>query len=218
MSMSKNTILNLDLILCAALYLLFSLPGFGFSATSKSSKEIASSIYSGILTKKNKSYSLQLSNSTEKYALAFNDTISQEIIQRLTTGDFVSIQALNMTKNILNKTLNIVSINYIGLNVLLGSWLGDDNVCYCFKNFTSFIIFNPTQTGACVLPNEPLNPKQSRKMSYFVNPDIQDWFLLISDKKVQYAAELLIKTPKTIQFNLFDQETGAIVSKVILRR
>jgi hypothetical protein len=111
----------------------------------------------------------------------------------------------------------VTSINYIGLISLLGTWLGDDNVCYYFRSFTSFLIFNPDTNGACTL-SPGIDGKKGRRMSYFITPDDVDWFLLISDKSTQYAAELIIKNSKTIQLNLFDEQTGDILSKVILRR
>jgi hypothetical protein len=191
-----------------------ALPTLSLALVSKKIPISKVQIYEGLLFKNNQNYSLVLSNSTEQYDLIFDNDVSEQIVQRLTTGDFISLHATNLR----NGKLNILDINFVGLNLLLGIWLGDDNVCYHFKNFTTFLIFNPTKSGTCIPPIEPLNPKQTRKMSYFINPDSQDLLLLISDKTAQYAAELLIKNPKNIQFNLFDDRTGAIVSKVILRR
>lgn len=201
-----------------------------FSSTSVSETQL----YGGILRQKNQTYYLQVSDSLSKttieYSLAFNDPISEKITTRLTTGDFVSIQASEVSSPQKNKTLNVISINYIGLNLLLGTWHDDDGVCYEFQNFTTLLIYNLNSTkdssinsakgsarGAC---DTGLNSNSStvRKMNYFVNPDDNDWFLLISDKSAQYVAELINKNDKTIQLNLFDEQTGAILSKVILRR
>ncbi len=173
-------------------------------------------MYSGVLSKKNHSYYLETAENAEKLLLTFNDSIVEKIIQRLSTGDFVSIQADVST--VKKNTLNTIGLNYIGLNVLLGTWRGDDDVCYNFKTFTTLFVFNTNSKGLCILPADTTNHLIVRKLSYFVNPDDQDWLLLISEKSAQYAAELLIKNQKTLQLNLFDEQTGAIISKVILRR
>jgi hypothetical protein len=173
-------------------------------------------MFSGLLSKKNQISYLSLGSDSEKFALKFNDSITQLIIDRLVTGDYLSVQA--DTSDIENMSLKIISINFIGLKALLGSWIGDDNVCYEFTSFTSFIIYNTNSKGVCVLPATNAGPSVSRKMSFVVLPDDQNWFLLISNKTTQYAAELLLKNSKTVQLNLFDEENGDIISKVVLRR
>lgn len=185
-------------------------------STSRIKQKQAARLYSGQLIKNGSSFSLQLANSTQIYNLSFSDSTSEKIINRLTSGDYISIQAdtTAMSENI----LKIMNINFVGLNSLLGLWLGDDNACYYFKGFTSFIVFNVNSNGQCTIPDETTDPTKLHKASYFINPDEYDWFLVISDHKVQFAAELFIISSHTVQINLFDHQDGSILSKVILRR
>jgi len=179
-----------------------------------------SKIYNGILRKKNQDIHLQVTDNnqtlTTSYILNLKDSSSKKIIDRLSTGDFISVQAQNTKDS--SQSLTVLSINYVGLNILLGLWLGNDNLCYHFQNFTNLMTYPKNLGESC--SKSAMNPNLSKlkKMNYFVNPDDQAWLLLISDKSSQYAAELFIKNEKTIQLNLFDEQTGAILSHSILRR
>ena len=172
------------------------------------------SLFEGSILFSEQGLYIQQLESTVPLKLLFQDPNTELLLHGLAQGDFLSVQA---QKNNTNE-LTVSGINYVGLVSLLGTWLGDDNVCYYFKSFTTFYIFNSDAQGACNLPKNSSGVKNYRKMSYFITPDDMGWFLLISDKSTQYAAELMIKNSKTIQINLFDEQTGDILSKVILRR
>lgn len=174
----------------------------------------ASLLFEGTLKISSDGYFLQQLENAKPFKLTFTDPSSELILGRLIDGDFISVQGTKASP----QDLSVVGINYIGLSSLLGTWLGDDNVCYHFKSFTSFLIFNSNQNGRCVVPKETADPKSFRKMSYLIAPDDSGWYVLISDKSTQYAAELILKNSRTVQLNLFDQESGDILSKVILRR
>lgn len=214
--MRNRNILNLAALLISILVAFSGATSVAQSAEPKPvpvTMKNASFLYEGTLIISEAGLFLQQLESSVLVELSFQDPNSAIVLHRLSQGDFISIQAIK-----LNPTQAVVtSINYIGLISLLGTWLGDDNVCYYFKNFTSFLIFNPDTNGACTL-SPGIDGKKGRRMSYFITPDDMDWFLLISDKSTQYAAELIIKNSKTIQLNLFDEQTGDILSKVILRR
>ncbi len=199
------------------LFLFFALPLTSFSAVATPILKI----YNGTLLKKNTSYRLLTSNSagqlTGDFSLAFQSSVTETIIKRLNTDDFISIQATRDLPSNKNK-LNISGINFVGLHSLIGNWVGDDEVCYVFQNFTTLILHNKNKSGVCIAPLNNSDPKLARKMSYFVNPDEDGWLLQISDKSTQYIAELTIKNAKTIQLNLFDEQTGVILSKITLRR
>ncbi len=201
----------------ATFIMTFCFPILMFSFTPLQNQKV----FSGKLIKKNSVYGLQVTPPAgvpTKYSLKYSSAVIETVIKRLDTDDFISVQGDESTTSNTEKTLTISSINYVGLNVLIGTWQGDDKVCYNFKNFTTLYIFNRTSSGACAMP---LNTKDSlviRKMNYFVNPDDLVWTLLISNIKTQYAAELFINNTKTVQLNLFDEQTGAIFRKTILRR
>ncbi len=178
-------------------------------------------VFNGKLIKKNSVYCLQVTPPTgvpTKYSLKYSSAVIETVIKRLDTDDFISVQGDESSTSNTEKTLTISSINYVGLNVLIGAWLGDDKVCYNFKNFTTLYIFNRNSSGTCVMPLNTTDSLIIRKMNYFVNPDDLVWTLLISNIKTQYAAELFINNTKTLQLNLFDEQTGAIFRKTILRR
>ncbi len=194
----------------------FFFPIFLFSFSPLQSQKV----FSGKLVKKNSAYCLQTFPATSasiKYSLKYSSAVIETVINRLGTDDFISVQAED-TSTASEKSLTISSINYVGLSVLIGTWIGDDKVCYNFKNFTTLSIFNQNASGACVTPVNTTDPLIIRKMNYFVNPDDLVWTLLISNLKTRYAAELLINNQKSVQLNLFSEETGAILRKTILRR
>lgn len=214
--MRNRNILNLAALLISVL-VVFSGTTSNAQITSPTpapvTKKNASFLYEGTLIISEAGLFLQQLESSVLIELTFQDPNSALVLHHLSQGDFVSLQAIKATP----LQVVVTSINYIGLISLLGTWLGDDNVCYYFRSFTSFLIFNPDTNGACTL-SPGIDGKKGRRMSYFITPDDVDWFLLISDKSTQYAAELIIKNSKTIQLNLFDEQTGDILSKVILRR
>jgi hypothetical protein len=194
---------------------IFSFPLFMFSLMTPQGAKL----YNGKLIKKNSAYFLQTSGSagSTKYSLKFSSEVIEKVIDRLVTDDFIATQAKD-TSTETEKSLTISSINYVGLNILLGTWVGDDKVCYNFKNFTTLYIFNKNSSGECIQPAATTDTSTLRKLNYFVNPDDSVWTLLISNSQIQYAAELLINNSKSLQLNLFDEQTGAILRKTNLRR
>ena len=215
--MRNRNILNLAVILIS-IFIVFTRTTANAQSADPTpnpvTKKNASFLYEGSLFISEAGLFLKQLESGVMIELIFQDPNNALVLHRLSQGDFVSLQTIKITPT----QVAVTSINYIGLITLLGTWLGDDNVCYFFKSFTSFLIFNPDTNGACTFPPNLDGKKVGRRMSYFITPDDEDWFLLISDKSTQYAAELLIKNSKTIQINLFDEQTGDILSKVILRR
>jgi hypothetical protein len=192
------------------------IPNVGLSATMRQTQKI----FSGILTKKRTAFTLKIAalpgKQPKNFILNFTTPTVEKIMQRMGTGDFVSLQISG--KSLDGRRLRVSDINYIGLNILLGPWLGDDDVCYDFRSFTSLILSHKNTYGECTTPPHQDSQALSRKLSYFVNPDDNGWILLISDTSAQYIAELNIRNSTTIQLSLFDKQTGSILSKVILRR
>ncbi len=209
---NQNSATLFSILICLCIFLL---PTAVFSqSVTIGATQKTSSLFEGSLLFSSKGLYIQQLENSEPLKLLFHDPNAELLLHRLNHGDFISIQAEKVSPT----ELEVSGINYIGLASLLGTWLGDDNVCYFFKSFTTFYIFSPDTQGACVFSKNSTGIKNLRKMSYFITPDDMGWYMLISDKSTQYAAELMIKNSKTIQINLFNEQTGDILSKVILRR
>ena len=144
--MRNRNILNLAALLISVL-VVFSGTTSNAQITSPTpapvTKKNASFLYEGTLIISEAGLFLQQLESSVLIELTFQDPNSALVLHRLSQGDFVSLQAIKATP----LQVVVTSINYIGLISLLGTWLGDDNVCYYFRSFTSFLIFNPDTNG-----------------------------------------------------------------------
>ena len=190
-------------------FLLFSLASFiSFSAFAQ--------LYSGVITKidTDGKYILKDRRSGDSFTLNYATNVTSLQVNRLGIGDFISF--LGHRDDSKNEVI-IETVNYISLSTLLGIWLGDDDSCYYFEGFTKLSVYSANQNGLCDMPMIVAKSK-IRKLNYFINPDVANWYMVISDDTSNYAAELLIKNERTIQINLFDEVTGDILSKITLRR
>jgi hypothetical protein len=142
------------------------------------------------------------------------NSVIEAQMRRLSAGDFVSFEATSV-KNI--DVLTISAINYISLGLLLGVWLGDEGSCFHFSSFTEVAIYDSINSSHCANPKQ--TPKSKKQvLDFFIAPEPQGWYMLMSTYYANFAAELIIKNRKTIQMNLFDDETGKVFSIITLRR
>ena len=160
-----------------------------------------------------------ISESSSKLSLKmeFSNDISKQQIERLVAGDYVSVTA---SVDDLNPNLiYVTSVDYIGLQALLGTWISTSNLCYEFKGFTTFYVFSPNNKGLCIRQNNKNSTKpQPNKYNFFINPDIDTWNLLISSPDNNFVGELMINDANNIEIQLFDNQTDAVLDSIVLRR
>lgn len=183
--------------------------------TSQAYAKIA--VYSGLIQKDpaGKVY-LSDKSRTTPYEVDSLYLSTKEQLNRLKTNDFVSVQAeIGLTEN----TLLIYSINFIGLSDLIGLWKSDEDNCYYFESFNTLKVYSVSTKGTCEMPYLKRVKKRMVSFSYFINPGIKNWYLVISNNFTNMAAELIVINPQnSIQLRLFDDASGDILSIMTLRR
>ncbi len=160
-----------------------------------------------------------ISESRSKLSLKLDYTndISKQQIERLGPGDYVSVTA---TVDEINPNhIYVISVDYIGLQTLLGTWKSAINLCYEFTGFTTFYVYTPNSKGFCIRQNNKNSTKpQMNKYNFFINPDIDAWNLLISSTDNNFVGELMILDADNIEIQLFDNQTDAVLDSIVLRR
>jgi len=142
------------------------------------------------------------------YALNASTALISTYINKLSDGDFISLEGYRDEKH---TVLTVSSVNYIGLNMLLGTWVGDDLYCYTFVSYTEFTISYRGIAKKCPAATAPI-------YTYFVNPSTTTWVMLLAGDRGSYVGDLIIHNPKDIEIQLYDSETGDILRKIHLRK
>ena len=147
------------------------------------------------------------------YTLEFTNDVSELQIKRLNSGDFASVTAT--FNSITPSLIYVTSVDYVGLNVLRGTWFSDSGLCYEFTTFTRLYVYSPDDFNRCIRGAEPTD---FDKYTYFINPDVNAWNMLISSKNSEYVGKLTIVTDDNIEIELFDARTDATLRTIVLRR
>lgn len=191
----KFVVLMLNMIFC-----------FAYASTAQ-----AESI-KGRIKKINDTYLLVTKNQVA-YTLDFTNEVSEQQIKRLNNGDFASVTA-NFS-SIAPSLIYVTSVDYVGLNMLTGIWFSDSGLCYEFTTFTRLYVYSPMDDGSCVRSADPVD---FGKYTYFINPDVDAWNMLISSNNSEYVGELTIVDDDNVEIELFDARTDATLGTVVLRR
>lgn len=158
---------------------------------------------------KNKNQILFLDDANKKtYALTSKTPIISTYINKLSSGDFISIEG---SKNTDQTTMTIQSFNYIGLSALLGNWVSEDSYCYNFSSFTEFSISPKSVGKKCVTSLSP-------NFTYIISPGATSWVMLISGERYSYVGDLRFISTRELEIHLYDSETGDILSYLRLRK
>ena len=142
------------------------------------------------------------------YALNASTALISTYINKLSDGDFISLEGYRDEKQTI---LTVSSVNYIGLSMLLGTWVGDDLYCYTFVSYTEFTISYRGIAKKCPAATAPI-------YTYFVNPSTTTWVMLLAGDRGSYVGDLIVHNSKDIEIQLYDSETGNILRKIHLRK
>lgn len=162
--------------------------------------------YEGDLKKVSNSLYLIDPTSGEKYLLTGTTTL-QSHFKMLKSGDFISLDG---TRSVSKGTINVKSINYVGLKKLLGVWSAEDTFCYNFISFNNLVVTRQIN-GKCT-KNYP------SEYTYLINPQSEIWTVLISGENNSYVGDLHLPDSDTLEIDLYDSETGAILRQLSLRK
>ncbi|MBC7465273.1 MAG: hypothetical protein H7256_04720 [Bdellovibrio sp.] len=154
---------------------------------------------------------LNETNLKQTFDLTFKDSDTALSISKLKPNDFVSFEG---GKNLTKSFLRVDSINYVGLASLMGIWTGDDGYCYKFSSYTEFLIF--PKSGDC--NRKSARATNPREFAYTLNVADEAWFMLLSDAKSRYAADVTFTDPKSIEMSLYDVNNGKILRLIKLTK
>lgn len=156
---------------------------------------------------------LLVSKNQIAYELNFMSPVSRQQISRLSDGDFISVSGSKDPEK--PYLINVVTVDYVGLAFLMGVWRSDNDLCYEFAGFNKLYVYLPYRANNCEGAAESIGPS---KYTYFINPDVGTWNLLISSSDSNFFGELEIMNSNHIEIMLFDSVTDANLGNVILRR
>ena len=143
-----------------------------------------------------------------KYVLSGSTPLLTIYINKLDDGDFVSIEAAKTSGN---DTLVVQSINYVGLQEIIGTWITSDmQDCYIFTSYTEFHIASRIN-GRCVSDGDEV-------YNYFVNPSTKQWIVLIAGQNDSYVGDIELSYLNRIEIKLYNSEDGTILRQLSLRK
>jgi len=171
---------------------------------------LGSQAFNGYLTKKGDEVFFTPKSSELFYKVIATTFDVQESLARLDNGDFVSGSG---TLDTINKKISVQSIDYVGLQKLLGPWVGADGTIV-FKDFTT-MRFIPRFRD---LTLDTRLTRFQREFHYSVSPkDSNEWALFMSDSMNTTFATVEF-TKKKIILKIFESESGNIVRTLKLER
>jgi hypothetical protein len=165
-------------------------------------------LYEGHVEKIKNRYYLTGTKDPKKYTLSGATPIVATYLNKLEAGDFVSIEG---NRNGGSETLIVKSINYVGLQKVIGAWITEDmSDCYIFSSYTEFSIARRIG-NSCIDPNEDV-------YNYFVSPSSKKWILLISGQNDSYVGDIQISALNRMEIKLYDSDNGSILRLLSLRK
>lgn len=165
-------------------------------------------LYEGHVEKIKNRYYFTGTKDPKRLILSGTTPIVATYLNKLDTGDFISIEGSRTGGS---ETLMVKSINYVGLQQMIGTWLTEDlNDCYIFSSYTEFSI-------ARRIGNICLNVDED-VYNYFVNPSSKKWILLISGQNDSYVGDIQVSALNRMEIKLYDSDNGSILRQLSLRK
>lgn len=138
-------------------------------------------------------------------------------LARLRSGDFIAFEGqLSPGK----KIAVIQSIDWVGLQRLLGYWRTSDRKLIEFASFTSLKFYSGNPTDVFYRPNRrtPRYESEVQTLSYRVAPSVgSSWSIFLSNQgQAKFGRLVLVDNSMTISF--FDGNTGKITKTITLQK
>lgn len=164
-------------------------------------------IYEGDVQKSRTSTYITNKADNKKYLLVNSTPILGIHLNKMTTGDFISVEGV---RNAAQNTITVKSINYVGLHSLTGSWVSNEPYCYNFVNHNLFTVTRKI--------NERCTEELASEYTYLINPHAQGWVVLVSGEYNSYVGDIHLLNKQSLEIDLYDSETGAILRQLSLRK
>lgn len=144
-------------------------------------------------------------NSTE-YELVINNQDTLKTILKLSNSDFISGSG-----SFKSKKLSLESIDFIGLNKLIGSWKNKDKV-YNFKNYTDLQVFNFNSSNGTTPQLRKINYK------YSIAPyEEEGWAMFLTANNQNYFTVIQLDETN-LKIIVFDPNTGLQIEQTELKK
>jgi hypothetical protein len=185
-------------------YIFFLLTTFSFQFV------LGLQAFSGYMTKRGANYYFTPKSSELYYKIKPLTQDVKDNLSRLENGDFI---AGNGTLDTTNKKLSIESVDYVGLNKILGPWIGTEGTML-FKDFST-MRFTPRFRD---INMDSRLTNYQKEFRYSITPsDGNEWGLFLSDDKSTTFATVEFTKNKVIM-KIFESESGKIVRTLKLER
>lgn len=165
-------------------------------------------LYEGKVEKIKNRFYFTGSKDPKKLILSATSPIVATYLNKLSDGDFISIEANRIQSS---ETLMVKSINYVGLQQMLGTWITEDTGhCYVFSSYTEFSIARRFG-NTCITMDEDI-------YNYFVSPSTKQWILLIAGENDSYVGDIQVSALNRMEIKLYDSDNGSILRRLSLRK
>jgi hypothetical protein len=172
----------------------------------------AAQTYNGFVNRMNTTFFFQPEGSRIVYQMTSQESEVLTTLSRLQPGDYITASGL---LDPVQRTFKLDSIDFVGLERLLGPWISLEG-SMVFKNFNTLFV-------------RPLSGGPSVEFRYSISPSDDDgeWVMFVSDTQKTYYATLHIdpfvstnasSTLKRFQLKIYSSESGHIVGTYKLER
>lgn len=165
--------------------------------------------FEGIISKSKTSFTFLNKSDNQTYQVTGASPLIATYLAKLSDGDFVSVDG---SRDVDQSILTVNSINYVGLKSLIGTWYGNNDFCYVFKNNTDFS--SSRRSGRRCAPTNDFS------YTYLLNPDSrsQSWVMLVSGEYQSYVGVLKIINAASARLLLYNSESGEVMNSLNLTR
>ena len=162
----------------------------------------------GLVKHKSNQICLHIAETNKTYKLMAQTAEVQKSLDKLKDGDLISGQG---QLKLVNNTIALNSINYVGLKKILGLWISKDQFNYDFKDYENLSLSAPILS-------------QANDITYRVTPgDNDNWsiiFLNSNSVKVGKISFISQAPPaeSELQIFLYDAASGGVTQEIYLNR
>ncbi len=136
-------------------------------------------------------------------------------LARLRSGDFIAFEGYISPAQ---RKAVIQSIDWVGLQRLLGFWKTSDRKLVEFASFTALKFHQGKPTDVFYRPKKPRYNENVPTLSYRIAPSVgSTWSIFLSNQGSGKLGRLVL-LDHTMTINFFDSETGRVIKTITLQK
>lgn len=138
----------------------------------------------GVVTVINEQKAIEITGHRTPYYLKSDLVSLRESFSKLKIGDYISGEG---KFDVLNQSVKVIGIKYIGLNKLLGKWKSQNLENFHFSDYQTLYYSTPSST-------QSLKPKATRTIRYHITPNIDNksWPILFTDNFASGTGRVIV--------------------------